>query len=410
MRRERLLPAMTESGRLAELIDLQTALAWDILHTLNPGVAITREQYRAQQATVRLDAFENYVKGVVASRTEEQIHYLQEAVRINPGYADALLQLGETYYRQHDAQQASLFLSRVPREDRKAIEANFYLGLAAYAEGNFTRAETALNLVAERLPLSEIYNNLGVVADHLDLKNALEFFQKAVDGDPNDGDYHFNLGVELYRTGDVAEASRQLRDALTLEPDDSGARMALEAMWSGNGAHMHGVVPASAKLPAVRIRVTYDESSFRQLALKINAAAEERLAKVDPRTHAQYHIDRGRQLLNQGFLPEAEREFREAVSLNPAGAEPHAGLADVLESENRPAEARSEAEQALHVRQFAEPLLLLARLDLRDHKTDAAAEELDRALRLEPDNAAAQALKRSLAAKLAQEAQPLPKR
>ena len=404
MRRLRLLPEMTESGRLTELIDLQTAMAWDVLHTLNPGLAVSQEGYRAQVPAVRLDAFENYIKGVIAPEPGEQIRHLREAVRINPNYPEALLQLGEAYSRQRDYEQAEACLSRVPQEDPKAGEANFFLGLAAYSRGDYRRAASAFELVAARLPLSEIYNNLGVVADHRDMKRAVEYFQKAVDSDPNDADYRFNLGVELYRTGNIPEAARQLREVLSLRSDDADTESVLEMLSSGS---QRGVVPATFKLPTVRMRTSYEESSFRQLALKLSAAAEERLAKVEPRTHAQFHIDRGHQLLNQGFVAEAEREFREAVTLNSASPEAHAGLAEVLEADNNPAAARTEAEEALRQRQFAEPLLVLARLDLRDNRVEEAAEEVARALRLEPDNMTAQALKHSVAAKLAEGTRPL---
>ena len=82
----------------------------------------------------------------------------------------------------------------------------------------------------------------------------------------------------------------------------------------------------------------------------------------------------------------------------------------MFESENNPVAARTEAEEALRLRQFPEPLLVLARLDLRDNRAEAAAESINKALRLEPSNTAALALKRAVAAKLAQEAQPLPNR
>jgi len=85
-------------------------------------------------------------------------------------------------------------------------------------------------------------------------------------------------------------------------------------------------------------------------------------------------------------------------------------LASALEAENNQTGARAEAEEALRLRQFPEPLLVLAKLDLRDNRADAAAENINRALHLEPTNAAALALKRAVAAKLAQEAQPLPNR
>jgi Tfp pilus assembly protein PilF len=115
-------------------------------------------------------------------------------------------------------------------------------------------------------------------------------------------------------------------------------------------------------------------------------------------------------LLSQGFVSEAEKEFREAVSFDPANALAHAGLARVLESSNDVIAARSEAEAALHLKSLAEPLLVLARLDLRENKFEAAAQEVSRALQLEPSNPAAQALKNAVAAKLAEKAQPLPKR
>ncbi len=288
-------------------------------------------------------------------------------------------------------------------------EANFYLGLAAYHQADYQRAESAFGFVAARLPLAEVYNNLGVVSSRGDRKTAAQYFQKAIDADPNEPDYHFNLAIELYRTGDAASASRQLRETLSLRPSDTAAKSLLDTI-NPDAAAQRAVVPANQKTPLERIRSNYDESSFRQLALKIEAVAEQRLAKTDARTHAQFHTDRGHQLLAQGFLSEAEAEFREATALNPSNPEAHAGLASVLESENNPSAARSEAEEALHLRQFPEPLLVLAKLDLRDNRAEAAAENIDKALRLEPSNAAALALKRAVAAKLAQEAQPLPSR
>ena len=97
-----------------------------------------------------------------------------------------------------------------------------------------------------------------------------------------------------------------------------------------------------------------------------------------------------------------------ALSLSAEDPQAHAGLARVLEAQNDANGARSEAEAALRLKPLAEPLLVLARLDLRDNKAEAAAQSVDRALQLEPNNATALALKRAVAAKLAEKAQPLP--
>jgi len=404
MRREHLLPKATESGPLPQLIDVQTALSWDLLHSLYPDFALSRDAYAAQATPVRLDAFENYIKGIIETRSDLQIQHFKESIRLNPEYSAALLQLGKAYYREKQYEAAIASLARVPEQDPCAEEANFYLGVSAHHEKDFARAESAFGFLASRLPLPEVYNNLGVAVDHRDRKAAVEDLDRAVAEDPNDPDYRFNLAIELFRSGDLAGATRELHQTLLLKPNDSEAEALLSAITSGT------MQRASVRVPNQRLRTIYDESSFRQLALKIDAAAEQRLAKADPRTHAQYHADRGREFLNLGFFSEAEREFREAISVYDANANAHAGLASVLEARNDEAGARSEADWALRLRQFPDPLLVLARLDLRDNKPEAAADNVERALHLEPGNAAAQALKRAVAAKLAQEAQPLPNR
>ena len=411
MRRERLSPAITESGPLVQLIGIQTALAWDLLHALRPNFPIAKQAFTAAAPPVRLDAFENYVRGVTATNAEEQIRHFREAVKLNPSYPEALLQLGKTYYEQRQYDQAVSTLARISQNDSEAREANFYLGLSAYYQGDFQRAETAFAFVAARMPLPEVYNNLGVAMSRQGEKNAAEYFQKASDIDPNDADYHFNLAAALYRAGNPAGASRQLHETLALRPDDTEARSLLDTI-NADATNRIQQAPASARTrgPLERIRANYEESAFRQLAFKLGAAAEQRLSKTDPHTHGQYHADRGRQFLNQGFLSEAEKEFRESISLDPSNAPAHAGLARALEADNDPAGARAEAEAALRLKESAEALLVLARLDLRDNRADAAAAEVERALLLDPNNGLALALKRVIAAKLAEKAQPLPHR
>jgi Flp pilus assembly protein TadD/TolB-like protein len=411
MRHEHLLPLSTESGTLPELINVETSLAWDVVHSLRPALSVSRAAYMESAAPIRLDAFENYIRGVVAATDTEQIQHFREAVRLDADYPEAELRLGEAYYRDRQYEAAIASLARVPQGHPKAREANFYLGLAAYAAGDAARAEAAFEFVAARLPLAEVYNNLGVVTARRDKKSAADYFRKAVETDPSDPDYQFNLALELYREGDLSGATKHLRETASLRPGDADAKMLLDTIAAQtNPPAARSVVPASFKMPVERIRATYDESSFRQLALGIEAAAEQRLAKSDLRTHAQFHADRGHEFLRQGFVSEAEREFREAIALNVANADAHSGLAAVLEANNDEAGARLEAEMALRLRQFPEPLLVLARLDMRDNKTEMASADVDRALKLDPSNNAALALKRAVAAKLAQEAQPLPNR
>jgi tetratricopeptide (TPR) repeat protein len=403
MKRLRLSPEQTESGTLVKLIDVQSALAWDLLRLIHPELLPSRDQFMTAAPAIRLDAFENYVRGVVASDRPLKIKHFREAIRLNPDYTLALLQLGRTYFDGREYEQAASWFARIPRGDPAAREAGFYLGLSAYYLGDFAKAEEAFNYVAARLPLTEVYNNLGVVAGRRGKRSEIDFLQKAVGADPNDPDYHFNLGIALYKAGDPGGASRQLRETLNLRPSDAEAKALLDSIAAGSVARVSdpGSPAGRGKMPLQRIKRNYDETSFQQLALEIQNATELRLARTDPRTHAQFHVTRGREYLAQGFKAEAERDFREAVQLDPTSAEAHLGLARALEDANE-ATARAEAQAALRLHPIStEALLVLARLDLKANQTQSAEENVDRVLVLEPNNAAAQALKRSITEKLA---------
>jgi Tfp pilus assembly protein PilF len=157
---------------------------------------------------------------------------------------------------------------------------------------------------------------------------------------------------------------------------------------------------ANVKLPLERIKRNYDESSFHQLALEIENAKEMRLASLDPKSHAAAHADRGRELLSQNFYAEAEKEFREALSLDDNNAAAHAGLAEVLENNNDSAAAREQAQKSLALQQNATAYLVLANVDLKDNKPESASQNVDRALRLEPNNPAARSLQKVIASKM----------
>jgi tetratricopeptide (TPR) repeat protein len=387
MERLRLSPELTEAGPLANLIAIQTALAWDILNTLNPG-AVARADFISQFPAQRPDVLENYVRGITATNDQEKVKHFKEVVRLEPTHALAMLQLGKSYYKERDYESAVSWLARVPAADANFNEAQFYLGLAAFYSGHMDKAENAFRTLAARMPLPEVVNNLGVVAARRAQHEARGYFEKTVQTDPNEPDYRFNLAVALFRDGDAQGAARELRELLAIHPD-SEAKSFLEAIASG---------APPARLPLERIKRNYDESTFRQLALEIENTNEARLAKSDPASHAEFHLLHGQELLQEGLPGEAEKQFREAVVLQPASAEAHAGLAEVFEAGQDSAGARNEARMSLKLQPNSEAYLVLARLDLAENKTTAAAQDVEHALALDPANAAAAALKRDIAA------------
>jgi tetratricopeptide (TPR) repeat protein len=405
MRAQKLLPAAAESSSLADLGNLQSALAWDLLHQIRSDFSESQEKYISSVAPVRLDAQENYVRGMLAATAEDKIQHYREAAHLNPDYAQAWLELGKTYYAQRDYEPAISALSQVKPSSAVAREASFYLGLAAYAHGDFARSEGAFAFVATRLPLAEVYNNLGVVAARRNQKKAADYFARAIQNDPSDADYHFNMGVVLSQAGDRSDAARELRTALDHRPNDADAKILLDSLAPSAGSIVAANTTSIA--PNERIKYNYEEDAFRQMTTQMGGWAEQRFAQSDPHAHARYHIELGKELLAHGFTADAEAEFRHAAAVDPASAAPLTALAEEYDARGDLSEARTAAESALRVRESAEAYLILARLDIKEDKTEAAAHDIARALQLEPANSLGQDLKRSLAAKLAEKAQPL---
>ena len=402
MKRLKLSDELKNNGPLLNLIDVQTNLSWRVLKSIVPETQGTGEQFMRSSEPIRLDAFENFIRGVVATEKQDRIKHFREALRLNPQYTDAVLALGKTYFTNREYESAAGWFARVPRTSVSFGEANFLLGLSDYYTGDFDKAEAAFREVEQRLPLTEVYNNLGVVAIRR-RKNSVDYFQKAVQQDPNDPDYRFNLGIALYRTGDTAGAVRQLREAVARRPADSEAKDLLNTISGVASANMSqtasGTTPTAAHLPAERIKRNYDENSYRQLAMEVRNAMEQTLSNTDPKTHAEFHVEHGIEMLSKGLVGDAEVDFREAILLDPTNARAHAGLAQVAELNGDIAGARHEAQTSLQLQQTADAYLVLGRLDLKDNRIDAAEQNADRALALDPASNAAAALKRDVGAR-----------
>src|SRR5260370_37395397 len=98
----RLTPEVSESGPLANLIDLQSGLAWDLLRVLDPDQGSSRNQFVSSSPPIRLDALENYIRDIMAGSNDEKVKRLREPVRLTPSYRLPLLKLAKTYYAEHN--------------------------------------------------------------------------------------------------------------------------------------------------------------------------------------------------------------------------------------------------------------------------------------------------------------------
>lgn len=411
MKKLHLFPVVQSNGPLLSLIDVQTTLAWQLLQQVPSHPTVTREQFVSSFQPIRLDAFENYVRGSLATSPQQRIHYFHDAIKLNPNYTLAMLALGKTYFKSHEYESASSWFARIPKSATVSGEADFLLGMSEFYRGNFDKSYAAFNAIANRLPLTEVYNNIGVVeARRGHRAAAVEYFTKAVTADSNDSDYRFNLAVALYKNGDNTGALRQLKDELQQRPNDSEAKALVDLINRGvpppAAAPTNNVAAAytmlttnQAHVPMERIKRNYDEASYRQLEMEIHNLAEMRLAKADPKMHAAYHVQRGKELLAQNMPDQAETEFRDAIAADYNNDAAHAQLAMLFEKKGDVSGARTEAQTSVRLKPNVDGYLVLARLDLKQNQVQTAQDEVRRALAIEPGNATALRLKEDIASR-----------
>jgi len=400
----RLSPPLEDSSELTRLFDVENAIAWKVARQIDPHFNIAQQTFLAASGNIKLSAFENYIRGTDASTAAERIKRLQMAVQDTPDYSAALLALGKAQYAQRDYDQAAATLAKIAPTDRRALEANFYIGLARFNTAKYAEAESAFAFVSSRLPLPEVVNNQAVASSRQG-HDAVPLFQRASTADPNDADYHYNLSVAFLRRGDFAGAQREVDQALKLRPTDTEA---IELKKNINaGQHIAPIPkpgttaapPSSDFAPIERIRRTYSEASFRQAAFQLDQMRAARMSTLPAAEQAAQYTQLGRDYLAQGLVPEAEQEFGAAIAADPSNASAHAGLAQVRERSGSPTEARSEAQESLKLQPNVTAYLVLARLDLQANQMASSASNVSKALRLAPTDSAAQGMRQALQAR-----------
>lgn len=417
----RMSQAVTAHGEMRDLAAVFDTLAWELTRQLDPSFNVAEETFVAAGAGLRLDAFEQYIRGITEPDQAERLHHLQLAVQLSPALSQAWMALGrEDYLGQHYDQAAAAF-AKVSQSDPDALEAGFYRGLSLVFSGDYPRAEQAFGAVARVLPLAEVLNNQGVAVSRQG-HDGSELFRQAVTADPNVADYHFNLAVSLNRHGHTADALAELAQCLKLRPNDSEAQDLLTAWKPPTGPAAPRPVlsatpnpnstPASGPAsspgaepkadPLERIARNFDAGAFRQAALMLDQMDASRLASLTPRQRAERLSAQAKDYLNRGLLLEAERLYQAAVAADGSAAGPHAGLAEVRERTGDAKAARKEAQVSLGLEPSAEGYLVLGRLDLAAGRFDDANTEASQALKLAPNSQAAQELLKQILARVGQ--------
>jgi len=386
--------AVTARGEMRDMSAVFGSLAWKLTRQLDPRFSVAEETFVAASKGLRLDAFEQYIRGITEPDQQERLQHLKQAVTLGPGMGQAWMALGREEYNSQQYQSAAQAFARVGSSDPDALEAGFYRGLSLLFSGDYPRAEDAFRNVAAVLPLPEVVNNQGVALSRRG-KDAGALFRQAIAADPSVADYHFNLAVTLHKKGDAAEALTELAQCLHLRPNDEEAQDLQEAWKASSEA---GEVATKVD-PLQRIVRTFDAVAFRQAAQMIDQVETAKLTALSPHERAQRLAAQARDFLSHGLLLEAERASLSAVADDAKLPEAHASLAEVRERTGDFAAARREATTSLELLPSVNAYLVLGRLDFAANHLDQANDETESALRIDATNKQAIELKRQIVGK-----------
>ena len=366
-----------------------------------------------------LEAFENYVKGLIAESSSAQATFLETAIKLSAGYDRAELALWAVRTDQGDHSAALAAARAVPDGSPLARRARFLAGVSLLDLRRYDDAFVVFKAVADESPASgagrsgpaaAALNNLGIVqmrrGSTPQTGTPAFYLTKASEANPGDPDYLFNLGYAYLMERNNQGAVYWLREALRRDPADPDAHYVLAAALQGSGATVEA---DREKALARQLSSRYEELERRAAADRLPVPKGLERVRADPDTRgglrpelaivnsaqrdqrelATFHLERGRRLFEREADSEAMTELRRVVYLSPYEAEAHLLMARIHLRAGRPQEAVDALKISIWSEDTVAARIALAAAYLKLQNTTAARGELDHALALDPGSSEA---------------------
>jgi tetratricopeptide (TPR) repeat protein len=394
---------VTERGPVADLFSIFERLA----RRIGPSSAGASAQVQIPHAPV--GAFENYIKGLIANSPATSITYLNAALQLAPDLTRARLALWESYSAQGQHDRALAALKGIPADSPWSNRGRFRAGLSQIQLSRYDDAFATFRALADEHPDARVLNNLGVVQLRRG-RGATQgvptyFFNKAVEADPAEADYFFNLGYAYWLDRDPGAAMYWLREAVRRNAADGDAHFVLGAALAATGNQPQA---ARERELARRLSSTYEQwekrpadevlKGLERLKTDVELPRAEPDDAVtndvqrDQRELARFYLDRGRRFYLEERDTEALSELNRTLFLAPYEAEAHLLVGRIYLRGGRTHEAIDALKISIWSADTSDAHLALADAYFQTREMAAAHDEAQRALALDPSSKQAQAL------------------
>lgn len=413
----RLQPQVVERAPLTDLFALFERLAGRLAPDPQPPAA-------SRAARPPLDAFENYIKGLLADNPARQATFLEMAIKDHPAFDRAQLALWDVRSDQGDHAAALAAARAVPAGSPFAPRARFLAGVSQLELEDYDGAFQTFTSLLDDAPqgantpraTAAILNNLGIVqlrrGASPDKGSAIYYLTKAAAADGGNPDYLFNLGYAYVRERNHQGGTYWLREALRHNPADADAHFVLAAALREAGSDVEAAreqelarqlssryeeLERRAGTDQLTVlhdleRISYDVDGGRLPTDQISVTTVRR----EQQDLATFHLDRARRLFDREQDREALAELRRAVYLSPYQAQAHLLIGRIHLRAGHPREAIDALKISIWSEETAPAHVAIAEAYLKTADTPTARKHLEKALARDPASEAAKALLASL--------------
>ncbi len=165
-------------------------------------------------------------------QSDEAVRDFEKALALRPNYATAFLNLGNVYRRLKSFDKAQEGLTRALTLQPDDPEINYSLGMLYAQQDQMEKASDYLQRAIRLRPgYGEAFNNLGIIyVRERDYAKAEEQFKSGIRVAPTFDQPYLNLARIYAMRGDNGKAKEVLGELLRVQPDDAGAKQAMEML------------------------------------------------------------------------------------------------------------------------------------------------------------------------------------
>jgi len=405
----RLMPEVEATGPLPEIFTVFGRLAARLRGAPDGPVPPSPRLPASPQV------LELYVKGLVAETPATALAFLEQALKAAPGYDPARLAMWDLHAEASEHARALDLVSAIAPASAHYRDARFRRAMSLLHLERYDDALQTLRALQTEQPATTVANAIGVAELRRTATpapgRATYYFSQASELDPANGDLFFNLGYAYWLDKDPAASIYWLREAVRREPADGDAHFILGVALQQTGATAEA---ARERELAERLSSKYKgwqakagagnpvPRGLERLIEELTPAASRVDAAIlsagqrDQQALGTFHLEAGRRAFAREADREAITELRRALYIAPYLADAHLLLGQLYLRGGRPADAVQALKIALWSEATVPAHLALAEAFLQIEDQAAARAEVERALALDPQSAAALALRARL--------------